>query len=254
MSHLRREDSTLKDQLELLANLQEIDKEIDRHTQNMSVLPLEIQNIARNLVVNRRAIGETKERIEKIEKDLRQKEQDLAVEQEKIKRSEKRLLSIKNQKEYNALTREVKLGKKVVAELEESVLALMTELESLKKSLDRKEKEYAEQETSLTEKKQLAEKATAEAEKALSSLQTEKDRTVQHIERTFLSRYENIKKLRGYALAEMNNGNCSGCHMAVPPQMNIRVLKQEEIIECPNCHRILYVKQENIPEYNKLEN
>ena len=243
----------MKDQLELLARLQEIDKEIDRHSNNLTTLPLEVQDIAKTLVVSRRVIGESKERLDTIDKELRQKEQDLAVEQDKIKRSEKRLLGIKNQKEYNALSREVKLGKKVVSELEETILTLMTESEGLNKSLDRKEKEYAQQETNLNEKKELADQTTKEAEKALESLKQEKDRTSGEIERNFLNKYESIRKVRGIALAEMNNGTCSGCHMAVPPQMNIRVLKQEEIVECPNCHRILYAKPENIPEFNKLE-
>ena len=133
-------------------------------------------------------------------------------------------------------------------------MALMTESEGLNKSLDRKEKEYAQQETNLIEKKEFANQTTKEAEKALEKLSKEKIKTSEDIEINFLNKYENIRKLRGIALAEMNNGTCSGCHMAIPPQLNIRVLKQEEIVECPNCHRILYVKPENIPEFNKLEN
>ena len=158
----------MKEQLQLLERLQEIDDRIDSYTRDLTRLPLEIQDIARNLVVMRREMSEARDKTAVLEKDLRKKEQDLAVEQEKIKRSERRLLGIKNQKEYNALSREIKLGKKVASEIEDASLGLMTEIEGLKKTLDRKEKEYELSEKTLLEKKAENETVTAEANKALA--------------------------------------------------------------------------------------
>lgn len=242
----------MKNQLALLEQLQQIDLQIDRYQSDLDRFPLEVQEIARQLVVLRREISEAKERADVLEKDLRKKEQDLAVEQEKIKRSERRLLGIKNQKEYNALSREVKLGKKVVGELEDLTLASMTELESLKRTTDRKETEYQQFEKSLLEKKAEAEAVMKEATNALVDLTSKREEISQAIDRDFLKRYQTVKKVRGNAIAEIRNGICTACHMAIPPQLNIRVLKQEEMIICPTCHRILYVKPENLPEYNKL--
>ncbi|MGB6063337.1 MAG: C4-type zinc ribbon domain-containing protein [Desulfomonilaceae bacterium] len=249
----REEESTLREQLLLLEKLQQIDNEIDQHENDLARLPVEVQDIAKNLVVIRREISEARERLASLEKDVRKKEQDLAVEQEKIKRSERRLLSIKNQKEYNALSREVKLGKKVVGEIEDAMLGFMTEMEKIKKVVDRKDKEYEGFEKGLLEKKQEMEAITTRAKAALVSLVTEKRRISEEVDRDLLKRYETVKKARGNAVVELQNGSCSGCHLAIPPQLNIRILKQEEMILCPNCHRILYVKPENIPEYNKMD-
>ncbi len=127
------EEQPLKEQLQLLARLQEIDHVIDQHENELTRLPLEIQDIARGLVILRREIAENKEKLEAIEKDLRKSEQNLAWSRRRSKRSERRLLGIKNQKEYNALSREVKLGKKVVGEIEDAILGFMSETESLKK-------------------------------------------------------------------------------------------------------------------------
>lgn len=243
----------MKDQLSLLHQLQEIDNEIDQHESDLSRFPLEAQEIARNLVTLRRDISETREKLASIEKELRKKEQDMEVEQEKIKRSERRLLSIKNQKEHNALSREIKLGKKVTGEIEEAILSFMTETESLKKSLERKEREYEELEKNLLDNKAKSEVIQVDANKALKRLNSKKEKLAEAIERDFLKRYHMVKKARGNAVAELVNGSCSGCHMAIPPQLNIRVLKQEEMVICPNCNRILYVKPENIPEFNKMD-
>ncbi len=243
----------MKEQLLLLERLQEIDGQIDRHEQNLARLPLQIQEIARNMVVLRREMAEAAERTETLQKDLRRKEQDLATEQEKIKKSERRLLSIKNQKEYNALSREVKLGKKVAGEIEDAILGFMTEIETLKKVSDRKEKEIQEAEQVLVEKKAESEVSTEEANQVLEQLKVEKETLVESIDPEFLKKYQIVKRAKGYAVAELQNGSCSGCHISIPPQLHIRLLKQEEMIACPNCHRILYVRPENIPTSNRLE-
>ena len=243
----------MKEQIRLLEVLQEIDSQIDGHEADMMRLPLEIQEAAKNLVVLRRDISDATAKSSAVEKELRKREQELALEQEKIKRSERRLLGIKNQKEYNALSREVKLGKKVAGEIEEAILEFMAELEALKKTLEKKENEYAACEAALIAKKAEAEQVTEKSQDALTALKAEREKVAAQVETDFLKKYRTLKQARGKAVAEMLNGTCTGCHMSIPPQLNIRILKQEEMIMCPNCHRILYVKPENIPEFNKID-
>lgn len=243
----------MREQLMLLEQLQEIDAQISRWEQDLARLPEETQEVARTLVVLRREIAESQERLGVVDKDLKKKELDLSTEQEKIKRSERRLLGIKNQKEYNALAREVKLGKKVVAEIEESMIGVMAEAETLKNGIERRQSEYDTLEKTLLEKKNEAQTTSSEAEAALTSLRAEKEELVKSIDRDYLKKYEMVRKARGYALAEVHNSSCSGCHMTIPAQLAITVLKQEELVVCPNCLRMLYVKPENIPEFNKLD-
>lgn len=243
----------MKEQLQLLERLQEIDNQIDRYEKDLARVPLEVQDIARNLVVIRREISELEERLEAVQKDFRKKEMDLNTEQEKIKRSERRLLNIKNQKEHNALSREVKLGKKVVGEIEDSILEFMGQIESLTKLLERKRSDLQEFETGLLAKKAEALEIENCAGSALTSLNSEKLNVSEAIDGQFLKRYTTVKRARGNAIAELRNGTCTGCNMAIPPQLNIKVLKQEEMVICPNCNRILFVRPENIPEHNKLD-
>ncbi|MEJ2718925.1 MAG: hypothetical protein P8182_17645 [Deltaproteobacteria bacterium] len=212
----------MKEQLQLLARLREVDDQIDYHESNMTRLPLEVQEIARNLVTLRRDISERRDKLSEIEKELRQKERDLGVEQEKIKLSEKRLLNIKNQKEYNALSRQVKLGKKVTGEIEEIILGFMAEIEGLGKAVERKEKEYAEFEETLKRKKTEEAEIAKEAKGALASLNEEKTRIAEALGEIYFKKYTTVKKALGSAVAEMENGSCTACHMAIPPQLNIR--------------------------------
>ena len=45
----------------------------------------------------------------------------------------------------------------------------------------------------------------------------------------------------GIAVAEVVNGSCSACFMALRPQMLVEVKKGEQIVTCESCTRILYV-------------
>jgi predicted nucleic acid-binding Zn-ribbon protein len=243
----------LKEQIQLLIELQEIDSKIDVHEKDVARLPQAVQELARNLVVLRREVAEIKSKLEQIRADLSKKEQALAIEQEKIRKSERRLLSIKNQKELNALNREIKLGKKVVGEIEDSILTFMTEIESLTKSSERKEAEYAGLETEHLSKKTEADQVIKSGEQELKELKSSRQDLISGIDRDILKRYEIVKRGRGNAVAPLESGICSGCHMSIPPQLNIRVLKQEELIACPNCQRLLYARPEDIPQQNNLE-
>jgi hypothetical protein len=243
----------LKNQLALLAELQAIDSQIDKHENDLAKFPAEAQEIARKLVTVRRELDEAESELKTIQETQKKKEAELATEQEKIKRTEKKLLNIKNQKEYNALTREVKLGKKVEGELEEALLELMNRSEALNKEIEKKTRIRDELESGLDQKRAEAKKAASDAESELTKLNESKAELSKDIKTQYLKRYGTIKQVRGTAIAEVHDGTCNACHMSVPPQLAIKVFKQEELIICPNCQRMLYVREENIPEYNKME-
>jgi predicted nucleic acid-binding Zn-ribbon protein len=243
----------LKEQLQLLMRLQDIDVQVDQHETILEQLPKELQEMARNLVSLRHEISETEGNLLTAETELEKKEAELSVEQEKIKRSERRLLSIKNLKEHEALSREIRLGKKVAGEIEEAVLELMNRIEQLKKGLERKMADYSECEKGMVDRKTESEKILFDAAKALESLKVEQQELAENVTKEYFKRYTMVRKLRGNAIAEMVNGSCDGCHIAIPPQLGLRVLRQQEFVYCPSCHRILYVKPENIPLPNEAQ-
>ena len=101
------------------------------------------------------------------------------------------------------------------------------------------------------DKKAESEKILSQAAKALESLKIEQQELAENVTKEYYKRYTMVRKLRGDAVVELINGSCNGCHIAIPPQLGLRILRQQEFILCPNCHRILYVKPENIPLPNE---
>ena len=51
---------------------------------------------------------------------------------------------------------------------------------------------------------------------------------------------------RGLAVVETSGEVCRGCNMNIPPQLFVEIKKNEKIIQCPQCNRILYWKEEKL--------
>jgi len=64
------------------------------------------------------------------------------------------------------------------------------------------------------------------------------------VQPSLLAQYQNLLASKGgVAMAEARNEACSGCYMSIPPQVFVNVKKNESIITCPNCGRILFFKE-----------
>jgi predicted nucleic acid-binding Zn-ribbon protein len=89
------------------------------------------------------------------------------------------------------------------------------------------------------EEKLRAELAAAEAARAEVIAALEPDKLVV---------YQRILKLRGSAVAEVRDEFCLGCRTKVPSQNFMEAMRNDRILSCPHCHRILYyVKPEIRP-------
>ena len=64
-----------------------------------------------------------------------------------------------------------------------------------------------------------------------------------------LSRYEFIRsRLANPVIVPVDNGICSGCNIAIPPQAYIELQKGQQILSCPNCQRLIYWTQHILAE------
>jgi hypothetical protein len=68
-----------------------------------------------------------------------------------------------------------------------------------------------------------------------------KEALSKQIESKLLKLYHTLKEKRhGVGVVNVKHETCQGCFVNVPPQMFIEVQKNNALIRCPNCNRILY--------------
>jgi predicted nucleic acid-binding Zn-ribbon protein len=231
----------LREQLELLWELQKIDLDLKNINEDRERYPREMKKLDEKQSIEKERIQKEKGKLETLEKDRRQKERDLAGEQEKIKRSEGRMSEVKTNKEYQALLNEIETFKKTASRVEEEILLVMDEIDEVKKDLSKREKEIVIiVERFEAEKKKIEEKM-AQDDLLWEEKQKRKEVLSKQIESKLFKLYNTLKEKRlGTGIVCVRHETCQGCFVNVPPQMFIEVQKNNSIVRCPNCNRILY--------------
>jgi predicted nucleic acid-binding Zn-ribbon protein len=231
----------LRDQLELLWELQKIDLDLKNIKEERDRYPKEIEKLDEKKSIEKEKIQKEKEKIEVLEKERRQKEGHFNLEQEKIKRAEARMFEVKTNKEYQALLNEIEAIKEASSREEEEILRVLDEIDELKKNFSKREKEVvAILEKIEAEKKTIEEKMIQDDEIWKKEMERREVLSKQ-VESKLYKLYNTLKEKRqGVGVVSVKHETCQGCFVNIPPQMFIEVQKNNALIRCPNCNRVLY--------------
>ena len=230
-------------QIEVLAALQIVDREIREHAAAK-------QGLLGELHEKQRFIQERKQEIDALtaacaakEKVRHDKDKLLRDESQKATDKRMRMNRIKNIKELQALQREIDQIKLGNSQLEEEVIKLLEEAESYASALRAKEEELKQLEAAWREKQGEIEAQVAGIERAVAEASALRQAIATRLNRELIERYELIFSRRGgMAVVTVSDGICQGCYMNIPPQLWNEIIKSEKLILCPSCHRILYSK------------
>jgi hypothetical protein len=231
----------LKEQLDLLWELQRIDLELKSIKESREGFPKEIKRLDEKQKVETEKIQKEREKIDGLEKERRWKEGQLSLEQEKIKKTEGKMFEVKTNKEYQALLTEIDSLKGANSKEEEEILQLLDEIDELKRSLSKREKEIAAVLTKIEGEKRALQERMARDEEVLKKQTGRREIVTKRLESTHYRLYNTLtEKRKGVGVVSAKQETCQGCYVNVPPQMFIEVQKNNALIRCPNCNRILY--------------
>ncbi len=230
----------MQEHIESLRKLQTVDIRIRELTEGLTRYPNEIDELKKDLLEKKESIQLKETRLEELRAQRNDFESSLRSNQESIKNSEARLFDIKTHREYEALQKEITDTRKENLEIEDQTISVMTEIEEIETVLAEEKGNYS------TIKEQYAQQIT-EKEKKIEELEIsrepaekEKSEIVSKIDSKILPVYEKIFKRNSRALALAENEKCTSCNINIPPQLYNEILKQAELIQCPNCKKILY--------------
>lgn len=228
-----------------LDELQEIDLKLDGVANAREALMAEIAELDRTVTAARQELLLKQEEQAQLEDEKAGLDVTLAAESENIVRSEARLKEIKTQKEYQAVSKEISMARKMKTELEEQLLQKIGQIEELKG-------EIAEREGNLTQLEENVSSQQAEVQGKIDALEkdvagdrTSREEKVRSLPANIVKRYGTLRELRrGIAVVEARDGNCLGCNMNLPPQLYNTLFRGNELITCPHCQRILVLRQQ----------
>jgi len=231
----------LREQLGLLWELQKIDLNLKRIKEEKDRFPKEMKKLDERENIEREKIQKERERIESLEKERRQRERHLNAEQEKIKRAEGRMFEVKTNKEYQALLSEIEAIKEVTSREEEEILQILEEIDVLKKDLLKREKEVTTTLEKIEKEKKKIQEKMDQGDGLWKEQRERREVLSKQLESNLFKLYNTLKEKRqGVGVVNVKDETCQGCFVNIPPQMFIEVQKNNAIIRCPNCNRILY--------------
>lgn len=233
----------MKKRLEMLEELQEVDQQIDSLKATQSGLLAEMGGISQGVDIAREEVAAVEASLAQREAEKRELEATHAAELENIARSETNMKEIKTNKEFQAVGREITAARKQVTDLEEQLLQKITQIDELAGDLAAKKGRLDE----LVENsaQHIAAKQT-EIDKIQSDIDADivrREDVVKGIPASLVKKFTTLREQRrGQALAIARDGYCVGCNMQLPPQLYNSLYKNEEILTCPHCQRILILK------------
>ena len=231
----------MRKHMEKLAVLQALDIKIRGMQREKDEIPTRLAALEGEFKKEEEKVLGQKAELDRLLKDRRHKEKELEEEVERAKKTEARAFEIKTNKEYQAVLKEIEGAKKLNRQREEEILGILERFEELQKvarqgekELEAKRKEYQQQ---LSELQQRA----AQFEQKMAAEVKERDERQKGIPPDLLSKYRMLlEKRQGIAVAPVSNGVCNACNMNLRPQLYIELQKQQTLILCPNCSRILF--------------
>jgi len=230
-------------QIEILASLQTVDREIKEHNGRKQDLLGELETKEKEIRAKKREIDVLGASMAEKEKLRADKDRFFQDEGKKAMEKRMRMNRIKNVKELQALQREIDLMRQGNGELEEELIRIMQDMDGIKAQMQTKEAEMATmQEEWLNKQKQLEQEIHG-IDEAVSEAATRRQSIASQVTRDLISRYELIFSRRGgTAVVEVNAGICQGCFMNIPPQLWNEMIRNEKLHLCPSCQRIVFIK------------
>jgi predicted nucleic acid-binding Zn-ribbon protein len=232
---------SVEQKLVALYTLQQIDSQIDKIRIIRGELPLEVQDLEDEIAGLETRITKFIEEIEFLNKLILEKDNAIEESKKLIKKYEEQLMNVRNNREYDALSKEVEFQKlgieladKRKNEAKAKIELLNSEIESAKYALEERKKD-------LEAKKEELDDIVAETEKEEEALLQKSKENEMYIEERLLTAYKRIRKnaRNGLAVVQIERDACGGCFNKIPPQHQLDIKLHKKIIVCEYCGRIL---------------
>lgn len=230
----------MKEQIEKILRLQAVDLRLRELEKDLAELPEQLREARESLAARKAELDSVKGEVDRAILARKGSEGELDKNTEQIRRYNRQLFDVKNNKEYSALRAEIDGLGRVNSDLETKVLTEMERIDELRGVRDEAAKrvESAEREVAKAEERVRAE--GAEIAGLVEEARGERKRAEEGIDGALLSRYDKIRLGKGgIALARIDRDACEVCYRSVPPQRIIEVKRLERVIACEGCGRIL---------------
>ena len=230
----------MREQFRLLGDLQRLDTRLQVLADEQNQLPQKLQHYEQACTEAREQLSLVQADIEQAERQRRALERELETDQERLVKTQGRLHEIKTNKEYSAVLAEIEGGKQRIMALEDRVLDFMERLERQRQDCQDHERHVQAAMHELEREGQRIAAEQQELSQQISAFDAERQQLLTHLDLDLYTVYQRIaSRCGGLAAVYVIDGACQGCYLRVRPQLISEIRRQETVVTCPHCRRVL---------------
>ncbi len=239
------ENVSIKDQLQKLVELQKLDSQILGFKKDKEDKPRELSELQERFNSNKQKTDELKKEIDGLLVKRKEKELELSVKEEAIKKAQQQLYVLKTNKEYTAKLKEIDGIKADKSVIEDELIGIFDMIDSKKDQFAKEQERLKLEEQKLSSEKEKINNQLKEIDQNLETLINKRKQLTGDIQSKILSQYDKVLDNRsGLAIVPVKNETCQGCFMNVTPQVINEIKMHDRVIICQMCSRILYLEED----------
>ena len=232
---------SVEDKLRAIYDLQLIDSRIDEIRNVRGELPLEVEDLEDEVAGLSTRSEKLKTELETIEELIKVKKNSIDEHKEAIKRYTKQQESVRNNREFNSLTKEVEFQELEIQLAEKQIKEMKASIEHKKEIIAQSKERLETKSNHFKHKKSELDAIMSETAKEEAFLSDKSDEYQQLIEERLLAAYNRIRSSvrNGLAVVSIERGASAGSFFTIPPQTQVEIAARKKIITDEHSGRIL---------------
>lgn len=238
---IKEEEFSVEQKLIALYSLQQIDSQIDKIKIIRGELPLEVEDLEDEIAGLKTRIANFNDEVELHNQTILQRKEAIKESQGLIKRYEEQQQNVRNNREYDSLTKELEFQTLEIEFSEKKIKEAIYKIEIQKAEIEQAENKLKERGLDLKSKQDELQDIVTETEKEEERMMGKSKDNEKYIEDRLLSAYKRIRlnARNGLAVVQIERDACGGCFNKIPPQHQLDIRVHKKIIVCDYCGRIL---------------
>lgn len=234
-------EQSIAEKLKALYALQQIDSKMGEIAILKGELPMEVSDLEDEITGLKTRLKKLESSVAEIDHEIGRHNNNIKESEGLIVKYEKQLDNVKNNREFDALTKEIELQRLEIQLSQKKIREANAARETKSESLDGISSKLNQRTKDVESKKVELQKIIEKTEKEETKLVKESDKARKDIEDRLLVSYDKIRKTyrNGLAVVTVARGACGGCFNRIPPQLQIEIGVMKKIIACEHCGRVL---------------
>lgn len=234
-------DVSVAEKLKNIFTLQTIDSKIDEIEIFKGELPMEVRDLEDEIVGLETRISKLKNSLDEVNRVIVNHKGNISEAEALIEKYQTQLDNVKNNREFEALTKEIELQKLEIQLSQKKIGEAERNTDAKKEVLTTAEGNLKERKKDLDEKKVELDKIIEKTDKEEKSLRKKSESAKKKIEERLLKSYNKIRTSykNGLAVVTVERDACGGCFNRIPPQIQLEIGLRRKIIACEHCGRVL---------------